>query len=180
MYKKTIHATHPGSMEGADNQALRDRYLMSGLFAPGEIVLNYTHYERFVIGGAAPTGAPVKLPVQTAPESAKGKPFLERREMGAINVGEGAGSITPDRLDGNLLVGLSPKILGWIPGAQDKVFVEERDGLRWAKVNISGTPTQPKEDLTKRLISAFRDKMTKEFKGQTKDAVKSLLDMLHQ
>jgi hypothetical protein len=93
---------------------------------------------------------------------------------------EGAGSITPDRLDGNLLVGLSPKILGWIPGAQDKVFVEERDGLRWTKVNISGTPTQPKEDLTKRLISAFRDKITKEFKGQTKDAVKSLLDMLHQ
>jgi len=93
---------------------------------------------------------------------------------------EGAGTITSARLDGNLLVGLSPKILGWIPGAQDKVFVEERDGLRWAKVNISGTPTQPKEDLTKRLIGAFRDKMTKEFKGQTKDAVKSLLDMLHQ
>jgi hypothetical protein len=47
-------------------------------------------------------------------------------------------------------------------------------------VNISGTPDQPKEDLTKRLISAFRDKMTKEFKGQAKDAVKSLLDMFHQ
>jgi hypothetical protein len=93
---------------------------------------------------------------------------------------EGAGTITPDRLDGNLLIGLSPKILGWIPGAEEKVFVEERDGLRWAKVNISGTPEQPKEDLTKRLISSFRDRMTKEFKGQAKDAVKSLLDMFHQ
>lgn len=93
---------------------------------------------------------------------------------------EGAGTITPDRLDGNLLIGLSPKILGWIPGAEEKVFIEERDGLRWAKVNISGSPAQPKEDLTKRLISAFRDKMTKEFKGQAKDAVKSLLDMFHQ
>ncbi len=93
---------------------------------------------------------------------------------------EGAGSITPDRLDGNLLVGLSPRILGWIPGAQEKVFIEERDGLRWTKVTISGTPDQPKEDLTKRLIGAFRDKMTREFKGQAKDAVKSLLDMFHQ
>jgi hypothetical protein len=93
---------------------------------------------------------------------------------------EGAGTITADRLDGNLLIGLSPKILGWIPGAEEKVFVEQRDGLRWAKVNISGTPDQPKEDLTKRLVSAFRDRMTKEFKGQTKDAVKSLLDMFHQ
>jgi hypothetical protein len=93
---------------------------------------------------------------------------------------EGAGIITPDRLDGNLLIGLSPKILGWIPGAEEKVFLEKRDGLRWAKVNISGTPDQPKEDLTKRLVSAFRDTMTKEFKGQAKDAVKSLLDMFHQ
>jgi hypothetical protein len=93
---------------------------------------------------------------------------------------EGAGIITPDRLDGSLLIGLSPKILGWIPGAQERVFTEERDGLRWTEVNISGTPDQPKEDLTRRLISAFRDKMTQEFKGQTKDAVKSLLDMFHQ
>ncbi len=93
---------------------------------------------------------------------------------------EGAGSIAPDRLDGNLLLGLSPRILGWIPGAEDKIFVEERDGLHWTKVTISGTPDQPKEDLTKRLIGAFRDRMTKEFKGQAKDAVKSLLDMFHQ
>ncbi len=93
---------------------------------------------------------------------------------------EGEGVITPNRLDGNLLIGLSPRILGWIPGAEEKVFIEERDGLHWAKVNISGTPEQPKEDLTKRLISAFRDRMTKEFKGQAKDAVKSLLDMFHQ
>jgi hypothetical protein len=93
---------------------------------------------------------------------------------------EGAGIIASDRLEGHLLIGLSPKILGWIPGAAEKVFVEERDGLRWAQVNVSGTPDEPKEDLTKRLISAFRDKMNKEFKGQAKDAVKSLLDMLHQ
>jgi hypothetical protein len=93
---------------------------------------------------------------------------------------EGAGSITPDRLDGRLLIGLSPRILGWIPGAEEKVFTEQRDGLRWTSVNISGTPDEPKEDLTKRLIAAFRDKMTKEFKGEAKDAVKSLLDMFHQ
>ena len=93
---------------------------------------------------------------------------------------EGTGSITPDRLTGDLLLGLSPKILGWIPGAEEKVFTEQRDGLRWTSVKISGSPTQPKEDLTKRLISAFRDRMTKEFKGEKKDAVKSLLDMFHR
>jgi hypothetical protein len=93
---------------------------------------------------------------------------------------EGSGAITPDRLDAELIVGLSPKILGWIPGAEEKVFVDQRDGLRWARVTISGSPARPKEDLTQRLIAAFRDKMTKEFNGETKDAFKSLLDMFHR
>jgi hypothetical protein len=93
---------------------------------------------------------------------------------------EGSCRITPDRLDGNLLVGLSPNILGWIPGAEEKVFVDQRAGLRWAKVSISGTPERPKEDLTQRLFAAFREKMMKEFDGGTKDAVKSLLDLLRQ
>lgn len=93
---------------------------------------------------------------------------------------EGSGAITPDRLDAELVVGLSPKILGWIPGAEEKVFVDQRDGLRWARVTISGSPARPKEDLTQRLIAAFRDKMTKEFNGETKDTFKSLLDMFHR
>jgi hypothetical protein len=92
---------------------------------------------------------------------------------------EGTGSIGPEHIDANLLLGLSPKILGWIPGAEERVFTDQKDGLRWASVRISGTPQQPKEDLTKRLVSAFRDKMANEFKGQAKDAIKSLLDMLH-
>src|ERR1700743_1192800 len=96
MYSKTIHATHPDSMQGVDNQTLRDRYRMGDLFVPGAVTLSYTHYERFVIGGAMPPPAPRRLRVQTAPESAKGKPFLERRELGAINVGDAAGAITVD------------------------------------------------------------------------------------
>jgi hypothetical protein len=93
---------------------------------------------------------------------------------------EGTGTIAPDHLTGDLLLGLSPKILGWIPGAEEKVFTEQRDGLHWTTVKISGTPNQPKEDLTRRLVGAFRDRMTKEFKGEKKDAVQSLLDMFHQ
>jgi 4-deoxy-L-threo-5-hexosulose-uronate ketol-isomerase len=95
MFAKTYHATHPDMMFAVSNDDLRDRYLMQDLFVEGEIVLNYNHAERFVIGGVVATAA-VKLPDQTEPASAAGHPFLERRELGVINVGETTGKITVD------------------------------------------------------------------------------------
>jgi hypothetical protein len=46
-------------------------------------------------------------------------------------------------------------------------------------MRLTGSPTDPKEDLSKRLRDAARDKIEKEFKTNPKDALKSLLDMLH-
>lgn len=95
MFCKTYHATHPDMMECVSNEELRDRYLVGGMFVDGEINLNYSHNERFVIGGAAPKGEALRLPDQAAPASAAGKPFLERREMAVVNIGL-PGTITVD------------------------------------------------------------------------------------
>ena len=95
MFEKTYHATHPDMMDGVDNGQLRDRYLVTDMFVSGEVRLNYSHNERFVIGGAVPAGGALPLPAQTIPASAAGKPFLERREMAVVNIG-GAGAVTVD------------------------------------------------------------------------------------
>ena len=84
MFSKTYYATHPVMMDKASNAELRDRYLIQNLFRTGECVLNYTHADRFVIGGVAVGSAPVKLPAQSEPPSAAGHPFLERRELAIV------------------------------------------------------------------------------------------------
>lgn len=95
MFCRTYHATHPDMMGGISNDELRARHLVSGMFRTGEVVLNYSHNERFVIGGAVPAGGRLTLPNQTEPTSAAGRPFLERREMAAVNIG-GPGAVSVD------------------------------------------------------------------------------------
>ncbi|MFV0624375.1 5-dehydro-4-deoxy-D-glucuronate isomerase [Sphingomonas sp. ac-8] len=126
MFDRTYYATHPDMMECVSNEELRDRYLIQGLFRTGECVLNYTHADRFVIGGVAPGAQPVKLPDQIEPASAAGHPFLERRELAVVNIGKTEGKVT---VDGEAFTLGNKDCLYVTMGAKEVVF--EGEGARY-------------------------------------------------
>jgi len=119
MFERTYYATHPDMMECVSNEELRDRYLIQDLFRDGECVLNYTHADRFVIGGVVVGGGDVRLPEQTEPASAAGKPLLERRELAIVNVGGTGGTVT---VDGEAFELGNKDCLYVTMGAKDVVF----------------------------------------------------------
>ena len=85
-------ANHPEDAKHYTTDRLRKEFLVEKVFAPNEVNWTYTMYDRFLIGGAEPVDAPIKIePI----EPLLAKTFLENREMGIINIG-GKGAVTVD------------------------------------------------------------------------------------
>ena len=82
----------PQDLIGMSTQELRDTFYISDLFVPGDITGHFTDLDRLVVGGVMPTDKPIDLPNHKETGRAF---FLERRELGAINVG-GAGAVVAD------------------------------------------------------------------------------------
>jgi len=87
------YAVSPAETKTLGTEQLRKEFLIENLFAPGELKLVYSHVDRFITGGVIPTNEPVKLEADKHTMGADY--FLERREIGIINVGP-KGYITVD------------------------------------------------------------------------------------
>lgn len=89
------HAIHPLDAKSYDTSRLRESFLIDNLFENDQIKLVYSHYDRYIAGGAKPASKPLTL--ETI-DPLKAQYFLERRELGIINVGK-KGTVKVDGAD---------------------------------------------------------------------------------
>lgn len=75
-----------------NSEELRATFLLEGMFEAGEMELAYVDLDRTVIGGAVPENEPLRL---VADQELRAEFFLERRELGVLNVG-GTGTVHVD------------------------------------------------------------------------------------
>ncbi|MCR5280029.1 MAG: 5-dehydro-4-deoxy-D-glucuronate isomerase [Lachnospiraceae bacterium] len=124
-------AASPKDVKHYTTERLREEFLIDDLFKKDEIKLVYSHIDRIITGSAVPV-KPLKL---TAGDELRAEYFLERREMGVINIGP-AGFIT---LDGKRYEVGHKEGMYIGMGTKDVVF-ESADPSNPAKFYINSAP----------------------------------------
>ncbi|MEQ8240469.1 MAG: 5-dehydro-4-deoxy-D-glucuronate isomerase [Cyclobacteriaceae bacterium] len=87
------YGSHPSDVKKFTTEELRDRFLIPEVMKKGEVTAVYSMHDRMITLGAVPTDSALALPAFD--ELTKAAFFLERRELGVINIG-GSGSVTVD------------------------------------------------------------------------------------
>jgi len=89
--RQPIHSDHAKTLDSA---GLRSQFLVDTVFVPSQLTLTYSQIDRIIVGGAMPLRDGLGFTADLAKQFAVGA-FLERRELGVINVG-GAGTVVVD------------------------------------------------------------------------------------
>ncbi|MBC7567963.1 MAG: 5-dehydro-4-deoxy-D-glucuronate isomerase [Pedobacter sp.] len=125
-------AVSPNEVKQMDTSSLRRNFLINNLFESEKINLTLSHYDRYIAGGVMPVKDIVRL---TNPDYLKANYFLERREMGIINVG-GEGAVIVDGLS----IGLAFKEALYLGKENKEVFFSSTDSANPAKFYINSAP----------------------------------------
>ena len=125
-------------------QELRAAFLVQGLFMPGRFVLRHFDLDRVVLGGAVPAGGVLRL---ETPASLGAEYFLERRELGVLNVG-GAGAVT---VDGERYA-LETRDVLYVGRGRREVVLESDDASRPSRFYLVSYPSHA--DHPVRLVRA--------------------------
>ncbi|CAH8282192.1 4-deoxy-L-threo-5-hexosulose-uronate ketol-isomerase [Mariniflexile fucanivorans] len=129
---ETRYASSPQGVKAYDTNQLRSEFLIENLFESDKLNLVYSHYDRFITGGVLPVNKAIEL---LTIDPLKAPYFLERRELGIINVG-GTGSVT---VDGTEYV-LENKEALYVGQGNEKVVFSSKSSNSPAQFYLNSTP----------------------------------------
>ena len=143
-YLESRFAVSPREAQQMNTQELRNNFLVETIFISDEIRFTLSHYDRFIIGGVMPITKIIEL---TNPSDLKAQYFLERREMGLINIG-GKGIVIAD----GVRFEIDFKEALYIGKGTKNVVFESVDSNKPAKFYINSAPAHqsyPSKKITK-------------------------------
>lgn len=140
------YASHPQEVKQFDTDRLRKEFHIPTLFTPDRLELVLTHEDRLIIGGAAPVQQDVKL--ETDLKELGVSYFLERRELGAINVG-GPGSIIVDGTEYEL----NNKDCLYVGKGSREVIFRSKDASKPAKFYLNSAPAHKEFPTAKTTLA---------------------------
>ena len=127
-----MRAVHPEDFKNYDTSRLRSHFMMPTVMEQDKINLTYSMYDRLIFGGVVPVEKTMAL--ETI-DPLKADYFLERRELGVINVG-GPGVVT---VDGKAYE-LNFKDALYVGRGNKEVTFASRNAANPAKFYINSTP----------------------------------------
>ena len=136
-------ASHPSDVKHYDTQQLRDHFLIETVMEADQIHLVYSHYDRYIAGGAVPVNGSLEL---TAIEPLKAPYFCYRRELGVINVG-GKGAVTVD----GKVYNMDFKEALYIGKGSEKILFSSENASQPARFYLNSTPAH--KELPSRHIT---------------------------
>ncbi|RZJ35188.1 MAG: 5-dehydro-4-deoxy-D-glucuronate isomerase [Chryseobacterium sp.] len=137
------YAHHPEDVKKYTTEDLRREFLINDLFNEDQINVVYSMYDRMIVGGAMPVKSALKL---EPTDDLKAENFLDRRELGIINVGA-AGKVT---VDGEVFDLGNKEALYIGKGAKDVVFENANEGQTFFYFNSAPAHhTFPTKKITK-------------------------------
>lgn len=144
------YASHPADAKTYDTTRLRKEFLIEDLFRADDTTMVYTLYDRLIVGGIMPVEKTMGL---ENVDDLKANYFLERREIGIVNVG-GAAKIVAD--DETFELGYKEML--YIGRGKKDVTFQSIDKSKPAKLYFNSAPAH-KEYPSKKITKAEADVM---------------------
>lgn len=127
-----LRAVHPDDFKKYDTDQLRSHFLMPKVMEQDKVNLTYSMYDRIIYGGVIPVSKTVAL--ETI-DPLKASYFLERRELGVINIG-GDGIVTVNGKEYELHF----KDALYVGSGNKSVSFSSKDSSNPAKFYLNSTP----------------------------------------